>query len=627
MKINLGSAPVIDSFYGREEEFLTIKDWLLHQKCQLISFLGIPGIGKTAFAVKVAQKHKEDFQYVFWINSLNFPSFEAILQNIVDAALDIENDRIPDDSSASSGIDFIISCFQNKRCLLILDNIDSRIQSDASYQIFLQSIAKKQLQSCIIITSRSITYNQKNLDLKDTKIKSLVLGKLKDNDILNFLVEKGIDLSNASQENIKYLTKFFGGLPFALSIAVPYILKHYKGDVFQYIEEISSFRENSSYSNDNIRELIDKAFKSLSIIDEKIIYFLAVNLAPTTVDKIKNNIVDINQKKLISKSIQSLVSQQLVEKTAFGYSTHSLIKEYAKSRLINNIFNQKNYTKDNQEINEVNSIVRSIEFPPEYREAGTSILMYFNHILGVKYPDKRTKVRIEQDGITLRMIIHTQTGCKEIIEETLSEYGMVVTGKLEPENFLSDPLEVIALKNKLEIANLELRQSKQLLSFAQNINSQNQKRIESLEVQVSKLHCIIEQGLQSSNHAFGVIKKMTELEKSTYNLNQAKFGGGFAAENGFQVGGNFIDLSNSSNLTDAAQQIQDILNQLQNQGDSEEEAIQKVASDLAKQADDNPTVLGKLVKYGKFIADAAGKTTVSEAVKGAISLALQMLNI
>ncbi len=120
---------------------------------------------------------------------------------------------------------------------------------------------------------------------------------------------------------------------------------------------------------------------------------------------------------------------------------------------------------------------------------------------------------------------------------------------------------------------------------------------------------------------------MTELEKSTYYLNQAKFGGGFAAENGFQVGGNFIDLSNSNNLTDAAQQIQNLLNQLQNQGVSEEEAIQKAASDIAKQADDNPTVLGKLVKYGKFIADAAGKTTVSEAVKSVISLALQMLNI
>ena len=276
-----------------------------------------------------------------------------------------------------------------------------------------------------------------------------------------------------------------------------------------------------------------------------------------------------------------------------------------------------------QEFNE-SILERSIEFPAEYWEAGNSILSYFSKILSIKYPNNKIKVRIEQEGLMLRMIIVTPTGEKEEIEKTLEEYGMVVTGRLEAENFLNNPLEVMALKNKLEIANLELRQTRQLLALT---TDNNQQRIESLETQVRNLHSIIAEGLQSGNRFVGVIEKVAQNKKSTYYLNQAKFGGGFASENGLQIGGSLIDLSNSNNLTDAAQQIQDQLNQLQNQGDSEEEAIQKAASDLAKQADDNPTVLGKLVKYGKFIADAAGKTTVSEAVKGVISLALQMSNI
>ncbi len=264
---------------------------------------------------------------------------------------------------------------------------------------------------------------------------------------------------------------------------------------------------------------------------------------------------------------------------------------------------------------------RSIEFPAEYRGAGTSILTHFSHILSIKYPDEKIKVRIEQDGLTIRMIIDTPDGEREEIEKTLDEYGLVVTGKMQPEEFMSDPFEAMALKNKLEIANLELRQTKQLFDF---VKDNSQQRIESLEVQVEKLHSIIEKGLHSGNNVIGVINKMAEQDKSTYNLPNAKFGGGFAAEGGLQVGGQLIDLSAANSLADAAKEIQELLQQLQKQGTSPENATQQAASDLAEQAKANPGVMSKVVKWGM---DTAGKTTVGEATKGVIKLTLQLLGI
>jgi transcriptional regulator with XRE-family HTH domain len=124
--------------------------------------------------------------------------------------------------------------------------------------------------------------------------------------------------------------------------------------------------------------------------------------------------------------------------------------------------------KEEGENNDVLRVERSIEFPPEYWEAGTSILSYFSRVLRVKYPSQKIKVRIEQEDLRLRMIIDTPTGEKEKIEKTLEEYGLVVTGKILPESFLSDPFEAMALKNKLEIADLELRQTRQLLAFTKN---------------------------------------------------------------------------------------------------------------------------------------------------------------
>jgi len=269
-------------------------------------------------------------------------------------------------------------------------------------------------------------------------------------------------------------------------------------------------------------------------------------------------------------------------------------------------------------------IERSIEFPPECWQVGVSILSYFSHILRVKYPNKKIKVRIEQEDLMLRMIIDTPTGEREKVEKVIKDYGLVISGKIHPEDFLSDPFEIMALKNKLEMADLELRQTRQLLDL---VRGNSQQRIESLELQVNKLHGIIEKGLQGVENVFGVMRKMSEQNKPTYNFSNAKFGGGFATEGGLQSGGSLIDLSSTSNLTDAAQQIQDLLQKLQESGVSVEDAKQQAANDLATQAEVNPTVMGKLVKWGQSLADTASQTTVSEAAKSIVKLALQMSGI
>jgi hypothetical protein len=130
--------------------------------------------------------------------------------------------------------------------------------------------------------------------------------------------------------------------------------------------------------------------------------------------------------------------------------------------------------------------------------------------------------------------------------------------------------------------------------------------------------------LHSGNNVFGVINKMAEQNKSTYNLKNAKFGGGFAADGGLQVGGQLIDLSAANSLADAAKEIQELLQQLQKQGVSPEDATRQAASDLAEQAKANPGVMSKVVKWGM---DTAGKTTVGEATKGVIKLTLQLLGV
>jgi Leucine-rich repeat (LRR) protein len=142
-------------------------------------------------------------------------------------------------------------------------------------------------------------------------------------------------------------------------------------------------------------------------------------------------------------------------------------------------------------------IERSIEFPPEYWTAGNSILSYFSSILNAKYPDQNIKVRIQQEGLLLRMIIDTPEGQTETIEKTFNDYLMVISRQLPPESLLTDPFEIIALKHKLDIAELELRQAKELFAI---VSDKDRQRINSLEMQVSQLFSLIGQSFQKDHH-------------------------------------------------------------------------------------------------------------------------------
>jgi hypothetical protein len=122
-------------------------------------------------------------------------------------------------------------------------------------------------------------------------------------------------------------------------------------------------------------------------------------------------------------------------------------------------------------------------------------------------------------------------------------------------------------------------------------------------------------------------------EASNYNLNNSKFGGGFSGDQGTTVGGTLndyssnIDYSSKQNLSEAASEIQQLLTQLQTQGYSQEQAQQQTAQDLAKKAENNPTVLGKLVKWGQSLGNTAANTTVTEAAKEVFKIALRLSGI
>ncbi len=158
-----------------------------------------------------------------------------------------------------------------------------------------------------------------------------------------------------------------------------------------------------------------------------------------------------------------------------------------------------------------NEIKRVLEFPKEFYQAGIGILSYFSEIIKQKYPDIDVKVKIEQDGLKVRLIIETQDGCKDIIEKTLDQYALVITNKSPPESLLDDKLQIHALTNKLSLAELEVRQSRDLIKITETYST---KKIRSLEEDITFLRGHIGSQLHHMSNSQSLIIRQSEKEEN-----------------------------------------------------------------------------------------------------------------
>jgi DNA-binding response OmpR family regulator len=152
-------------------------------------------------------------------------------------------------------------------------------------------------------------------------------------------------------------------------------------------------------------------------------------------------------------------------------------------------------------------IVRSIEFPPEYHQAGVSILNFFGTVLRKKCPSDKAKIRIEQDGLKVTMIIDPLEGKPEVIEQALDEYGLLVVGQISPEAFTDDKLLIIDLKNQLRLAASQIQTQKELLEYQHD-------RTKEKDVTIDKLLSMVGDAIQNPSKLMIQVSPKAEVHVS-----------------------------------------------------------------------------------------------------------------
>lgn len=153
-----------------------------------------------------------------------------------------------------------------------------------------------------------------------------------------------------------------------------------------------------------------------------------------------------------------------------------------------------------------NLVERSIVFPPEYYQAGLGILNYFSSYISERYPEQKAKVKIEQDGLTVRMTIESEFGSKEVIERALHEYELIVSGSVDPKGLINSELKIIELKTELRIAQTRIEYQRDLLGYQKS--------------QINELNKLLQAGLNKNSCVTIDFKPEIKLENKLFVNNK-----------------------------------------------------------------------------------------------------------
>jgi DNA-binding CsgD family transcriptional regulator len=333
-RIDWNEAPDVSIFYGRTKELATLEQWILQDNCRLVALLGMGGIGKTALSVRSAKQIADNFEYVIWRTLRHAPPLKEILAQLLIALSYPHKAYLPED--INQRISLLIESLQKHRCLLILDNTETILQSGEltghyregyeTYGELFRRVGESHHQSCLLITSQEKPREIALLEGATLPVRSLTLTGLQPEDAGEIFKAK--ELSDS--EHWKELIQRYQGNPLYLKIAATSIQELFQGKVSEFLKRsISVFGD--------IRVLLERQFERLSDLEQEILYWLAIEHQAVSLEQLQSNLWLPLAESDLFEVIESLGRRSLIEKVVEGstalFTLQMVVMEYVTNEL------------------------------------------------------------------------------------------------------------------------------------------------------------------------------------------------------------------------------------------------------------------------------------------------------
>ncbi|MDB9490819.1 ATP-binding protein [Dolichospermum circinale CS-534/05] len=320
---DLTLAPQIIKFHNREKELQTLNHWILNQTTNLISILGLSGIGKTTLVKRFIDLHQQKFEVIIW-RSLKFPkSLNLLINDLLNTCQQEPKETINDKLKQ------LFDILTDKKCLIILDDVQNiftphqfagKYQPEyQEYQTLFKMITETQHQSHVILISQEQCPEMESLDEELYPIKSLELSGLENIDIL-----KNTGLKD--EDTWLNLMILYTGHPLFLKTITISIKKIFNGKVSEFLAE------NELVITQEMQSLFSQIFNNISPIEQQIILALSKCNQPVSREYLKITL-ELSSTNFIN-GLESLQKRYLIQKITGDnilFDLSPIFREYVRN--------------------------------------------------------------------------------------------------------------------------------------------------------------------------------------------------------------------------------------------------------------------------------------------------------
>ena len=323
----------VSHFTGREVEVAELTQWIVQEHCRIVTLLGMGGIGKSVLASFLGQHLAPQFEAVLWRSVRDAPLCEDVVVDCVTFFSETPPAEFP--PSLEQRINQLLVCLQTRRCLLVLDNLETLLESGnqagdylpgyEGYGRLIQRLAESAHQSCVLLTSREKPTEIQPLESVRGLVRSFRLAGIDEQTAQALLLDKGLRGTPVAWQ---HLVASYAGNPLALKIVAQVI-----SDLFN--DDIDRFLHEGSVIFNGIRPVLRQQVERLTPLEHLLLTWFAVLREWTPLETLQQVLSPRVPRTQLLEALEALGRRSLLERgQQASFSLQSVVMEYLTNVLV-----------------------------------------------------------------------------------------------------------------------------------------------------------------------------------------------------------------------------------------------------------------------------------------------------